>query len=993
MAAASQSQTNPFQLMADMPEMPVAQSLAQKKEELLSKNRSNKISLLSGNTVDDTGKTPTDLYNELYGESSGAPQPDYLDQLKAGAYRLGRDTAQLGTDIAGWGAEQLGYNEEAEQLRNIKYRDNNEINAEVGFDDRYHNQKLANVSSSYDALSKAQGFGETLSAGMDFAGDALSATPGLIADSAAMMGSMMIPGLGGAGVLAKFGIAAAKTGSKTVPAMLEVLDKAIKINPATVTIGTGMANQQIREYEATTGETATWQRIVGSNVANVSLMGIDLNILKGLVKAIPADFAKAMTIDMAKALAKNGAKDIGRAVMASTGKIASAFGQEAAQEYAQTWTQILTEQGGTLESKLQNPKNIKEANISGSLGGFTAGSIRAAPMAVSGTINTSLRGVGKAIEYGVDKAKKKGVELSYKVLDQDQRDKIKADYVASDKATKETVAANEASIETLSKATNIDELRKNKDPMVEATVKSILDKDGKNDAIAAKIAEAKDIQDLKDISIKAQGAIKQAIAANPNKDVPLTLIELKKIVTKSETGNYNRQDLTKNFESIKSQAIAQYSKTNLGLKTAQEATRAKDFVYQASKSLYQGGKDLADKLVPKEIREAIVTNAKKGIDLAKSGADILAEEIKDLDKSAIRGMFDDIAKGKTHEALYAFSESQLADMKEGYKDNNKARRAIDKIIQAKKKIKQGVFKEYIDTKKGKGFLAGVVSGAKVITKDLNTRIAGLTEITKEAMLDSDNLSAAKTLVDDLRASIAKDSENATPEAKSRLREALRDASALVKAGEQGFINTTAKSLSKAYRDYDVNDKIVYGAKYSKVMAKKAISDAAKKVHKSKTVAEAKKYVEELDAKLASMGAKKSGIVTPDMKTESVTETEVTNESKPSLETFTSGSKKELRSFAKSMDISAMANILSSEDLDAIYSNPMNDSFSGVKNSVIDTDAIRYEQAKNKGTDLDNAVSTEPSSKATEEEVNTLKEDRIIGNTLDTIQDILCGKGK
>ena len=72
-----------------------APSLAQKKMNLLAKNKQDKLNNMASTAVLDN------LYG--VGTSTGTPQSDYWDQFQAGAYRLGRDTAQLGTDILGWG--------------------------------------------------------------------------------------------------------------------------------------------------------------------------------------------------------------------------------------------------------------------------------------------------------------------------------------------------------------------------------------------------------------------------------------------------------------------------------------------------------------------------------------------------------------------------------------------------------------------------------------------------------------------------------------------------------------------------------------------------------------------------------------------------------------------------------------------------------------------------------------------------------------------------
>ena len=934
-------------LASDAIQISSTASLAERKMATLAQSKQSKIN----NIADTDPQSLQEKYDALYGRNTATNDSNYVDQIQASFYRMGRDLGQLGTDVASYGAEKLGAQEASDYLGSIQYKDNDQINEAVGFDPTQHQANLQQVGSNYDRFAEAEGFGQSLDAGLDLAGSALTATPGLLADSSSFMATLPF---GGAGVFAKAATVARGAKAGTVAQAFNKLDKVVKINKATTAIGLSMANQQVKEYQAATGEEPSWTRIIGSSVTNVALMGIDLGILKNLATKIPVDFIKDLTLGTAKSIANNGIKGIVKGAKINAGRIAQAFGAEAGQEYLQQWTQILTEQGGDAKDIIADPKNIKETNVAALLGGASAGVTRTVPLAVTGTINTAARGASAAIEKGVDYTGKKVTEAGYKILSQEDRDALNEKYTKDAETYEQTRAANEKAADDISQATNVEELKNLNDPIIKSTIETILDKDGAVEADKKAVANAKSIEELKEVSNFVRGTIVKANRTNKG-DVDLTLRELQDKVLESLDNSYAKQDLDANFEKIQNEAIAQYNKINTENKVALEGIRAKDYVYQASSNLYNKSKEYIDKVLPQEVRDEIVKVAEKGIDLTKDGVEILAANVKDLDKSTARALIDDISKGKANDVLYSFSRTQLKAMKKGFKNNPKANKVIQEAINKKSKIKNKIFNDYLTTKKDKNALfKGIINAkGKIISSNVATKLEGLLDITKEVLTDTDTLNNAKTLVDDLTKAKAKNPEAFSKEDQARLHRAKKMVLEALNKNEEGAINSMFRSLHKLYKNYTPK-------------TKKLVKEYMDKVKNAETLKEANNYIKELDAKLEALQEDKTDLVEPEVET--TIEEEIVDNQLPDMATV---SAEELKSLIDDLTIEGLANIIDIKQLEK-NSNP-----------VVKIYIESIKQAKDKLSTSDSEISNESDKEAKDK--NAIMQDNFVKNAFKEIE--------
>jgi len=478
--------------------------------------------------------------------------------------------------------------------------------------------------------------------------------------------------------------------------------------------------------------------------------------------------------------------------------------------------------------------------------GMGAGGVVAAPKAakeIAATAGMStVRGVAGLAEKGIDFAGRKATEANYKLISQDQRDEIQAKYDADDAKFKIAEAERNRASEQIKAAKSIDELKSFNDPEIDAAIDSVLDSDNSIKERRAKIEEVDSMSDFNSVDTWTAGKVNLLNKSNPS-DVAYSVEEVKALLQDEITNSYSPADLDANIDKIKNEAISQYNKQNTTDKALLEGTRAKDYVYQASKNLYKGTKEAVEKAIPKELRDEIIKQAKAGVDLAKVGIDVATAEIKNLDKSTARAMMDDLTKGKVHKGLDAFSRKQLSELKTAFKDNERATKVLNKLIERKNKISSEFDKV---SKKDVSFFDAVVDmGGKIKNSNMAAQIRGLGVITEEFLTDPANLSRAKALVKDLETKKRKTPDKFTKIEQSRLNEAKRSVLKAIRAEEQGAINNALRKVAKVWKEKDVNNESVR-------LAKKAYSQIEELAKKTYSKIEDSDLLKNLDERLTKL---------------------------------------------------------------------------------------------------------------------------------------------
>ena len=813
-------------------------TLAEQKMANLAQKTLDKKTKINPNLLPETEE---ERYQRIYGDVGGGS--NILDAAQSSLTQAAGNLYDTGHNMYGRAAEKYDLptmektSPELDKWSDVAYADKLR-----GYDPTQYNQEMEQISQNV-----GQGnYGDALlQAGMNM--------PETLARSAGPMAEL----IGGTAVGALFGgpVGAVAANAGKLGKLGNAITNGIKMFRNGSIYGADMANKYATEYEKETGQQKPATE-VASDFAIATVLGVaEFNIFKGIAKeATVGTFTKTAKDLLASANVTQGVlTNLAKTVLRNGTPILEAMGKEGLQEYFETWHEIIASSNKEMGVQFANAANQHEALTGAVIGMGTGGSAAAAPKVVSTAATTALnvgtRTVGKGVEKGIDYAHKKAVEANYKVISQDKRDEIQATYKDNAAAYKKSEDANNAAASSIKNTTTVDELKALNDPEVDVAIDSILDSDNKIKERRKSIYEAESFKDL-EVDAWTVGKIAAINSSNESK-VDYSLEEMKDRLQAEITNSYTPADLNANIDKIKNEAIAQYNKRNTADKAALEAIRAKDFVYQASKNLYEGTKAAVEKALPKALRDEIVKQAKAGVDLAKVGIDVATAELKNLDKSTARAMLDDLTKGKMHKGIDTFSRKQLGELKTAFKNNEKATKVLNKAIERKNKISAEFDKV---TKKDMKFFDAVVDAAgKIKNSNIAAQIRGLGIITEDFLTDSGNLSRAKSLVKELEKAKKEDPTKFSKSDQARLYDNKRKVLKAIRNEEQGAINNALRKIDKALTKNQVERRSIIALK----QAKNKIVSLSKKTYtsleESELLKNLNKSLEDLSKKLEEYG--------------------------------------------------------------------------------------------------------------------------------------------
>ncbi len=227
---------------------------------------------------------------------------------------------------------------------------------------------------------------------------------------------------------------------------------------------------QIAEYEQEFGERPSAAHIAQMYGINLVTMTAEGGIIKNLF--IP-DFKKELKDEAIAVMQNVGSGNlahIGRRVGDAIKKVGKAAGAEAAQEYAQTWAEIINTSIGENESfvgglrrELSDADNRLQA-LAGSFLGFGAGGLArgaiAAPAVAAGTaVDTAKGTIATAAKTTKKAASRISGELSYKVLSAEERQVIRDQYESEKVVFEQFEKKLQGDIDSVKKADTIADVR------------------------------------------------------------------------------------------------------------------------------------------------------------------------------------------------------------------------------------------------------------------------------------------------------------------------------------------------------------------------------------------------------------------------------------------------------------------------------------------------------------------------------------------------------
>lgn len=332
---------------------------------------------------------------------------------------------------------------------------------------------------------------------LDAAVGSLKAAPGTLADSAnapleiaaGAVATAIAPNIGGL-ILGKKLLqgkeAIESVGKKVKKARtrMELVKEAAKTFPKTAgqmsVVTADITQSQISEIVEETGERPSAGKIAQMYGINMLTMTAEGGIIKNFfIPDFKKEFVKEAKIVFKNLGSGSNLGQIGRRVGEGLKKALTAGGAEAAQEYAQTWAEIINVGIGENESfmdglkrEIENEDNQLQALAGAFLGGgagFTARGAVAAPAVAGGATLDTAKGTAKVAAktaIGTTKLAAKGVKRvvdagAYKVLSQSERDVILSEHASRKEIVDNRVAELETSINKVKAATTLDKLREN----------------------------------------------------------------------------------------------------------------------------------------------------------------------------------------------------------------------------------------------------------------------------------------------------------------------------------------------------------------------------------------------------------------------------------------------------------------------------------------------------------------------------------------------------
>lgn len=813
---------NQFALQDQM--LPTVPTLAEQKAALLKQKAQQKLASLNPEAAAD--ESAAKAYQELYGnQGTDLGDSNFIDAAQSSLYQTAGNLYDMGSNI---------YN----RVSNDPYKKTDAIGKEL---DKWSDRNYANMKAGYDptyadnAVKQAE---EDVKQGhyLGAVGNYLKAAPDTLAGMTGMglefaAGAALTPATGGTSLLGIMGTLTTKA-----PKLAKAVKSFYSLAKDSTIVSADQANQQAEEYEKNTGHKKSIAAITSDFLTNAAINATTGETLKLIFKSGTLGTFKQSAGELMKTVdpRSNAAMTIVKNIAGNTLKVATAGVVGGAQMYLSTWHNILATHNKPLLEQLKNEENQNKALSSFVQGATLMGAIEFAPKALNtaaiGTLNT-----GKGVLKGTAKfAHTKLTKSNLKFMSQEQKDKIYTKWKESEEQHNNTIKANEDAAKRIENATDIRTLKSFQDPEVESAIDDVMSKDNKIKAYKKAIDEANDFKDLPKSTLLA-GYIKD-IQSEHKGDTELTFDEVKSKLIDKLNNSYKETDLNANLEKIKNKAIASYNEKNKSLQIARKYSQSKDIAGQVVANTYEASKKALNAVLPKETRDAIIEQASKGVDLAKVGLDMVIDETKHLNKSAARGVIDDIAKGKMNEVVASYSKDQLKELKKGFEENEKAKKLIDKLIEKRDKVK-GEFDNYLEENKDKSVLDKLVdSYGSVTNTELAVKLRGLASITKDALTDSDKLSRYKKLVKDLKEEDAKNPEEfKANNGDKRLKKAYKVIAEAKKSNEQGLINDTYREIGRIYKKLtkSKNSKEIFNSAKNKLSEyKKDIEGMSQKVGES-----------------------------------------------------------------------------------------------------------------------------------------------------------------
>jgi len=280
---------------------------------------------------------------------------------------------------------------------------------------------------------------------------------------------------------------AAKKAAKTLSKSMEFLQNRKKDAARTSLMTADMVQQQRNEYkEQNNGEEPSAARLATMVVTTSLLASLEVPIINKLF--VPKVVGKAKVLDkagkqvtdpklreqfvaeakrMMNYVEEGTLESIGKRVLSGTGKVFAAGGAEAAQEYAQTWGEILSVKVGNDEAQglvasmieeITDMENRNQATTGAFLGGAAGGAGKAVisgPAVAGGAIFDTGKGITKAAAKQLDVRR---LAKGNKLISAEKQEEIRQDHELREKVHKELEADRAQKIDALSTAKSIDDV-------------------------------------------------------------------------------------------------------------------------------------------------------------------------------------------------------------------------------------------------------------------------------------------------------------------------------------------------------------------------------------------------------------------------------------------------------------------------------------------------------------------------------------------------------
>lgn len=467
-------------------------------------------------------------------------QSDLLATYKAS---INSTTASSGSSLLDF-AESSGYRalgnlaDAGRSITNAALPTNFDTSTELGWSNQSTADSLAGLSTNarQQYNQDVQGVYQNISQGnwWDAAKGSLALGPRVLADSAATIPELLAgtaltaTGLGsGAGMtllgnkgrkayqgikaIGK-GIDEAKANSKAFDMTANILKSASNTSVMTA----DMVQQQVNEYKAeNAGEPPSSARVASMIIGNVAANMLQVGVLKNLFlpKMGGSLTLKKFKEGAASALAyaeEGTAKSLIKTVVKGVPLVIAAGGAEAAQEYVQSWVEILgvkmkpDEAGGLMASAYKEitSENNQDKAILGAMLGFSAGATAKAALGAPGVATKATLDVAKGgTRFAGRVVQEAGSKAAVAALSENGLQEVKADYAVQKAAVKDAVSALTSKIDSIAKADSVSAIAG------DGTLASAVDNFKKdNNLTDEQLADPKVLESLKDALIRSHKA-------------------------------------------------------------------------------------------------------------------------------------------------------------------------------------------------------------------------------------------------------------------------------------------------------------------------------------------------------------------------------------------------------------------------------------------------------------------------------------------------------